>query len=150
MLTSATSSSGPPSRTERNAHPELRKLPSTAEESYHRTRRLQYCPETVGQGKLARWLGIIGQALARSGVNAASCPERRARRFRVVASNWSMRSGLQSLDPDPILTPHCEEGWRLHQPANCGKVVSTKVGSGRFDGNNSRAAPGLLARKRRA
>src|ERR1700733_14538776 len=79
MLTSATSSSGPPSRTERNTHPELRKIPSTAEQCYHRTRPLQYCPETAGQGKPARWLGIIGRALARSGVYAASCPERSAR-----------------------------------------------------------------------
>jgi hypothetical protein len=55
--------------------------------------------------------------------------------------------GLQSLDPDPILTPHCEEGWRLHQPANCGKVVSTRVGCGRFDGKKSRVAPSLLAKK---
>jgi hypothetical protein len=39
---------------------------------------------------------------------------------------------------------HCEEGWRLYQPANCGKVVSTRVGCGRFGGKNSRSAPGLL------
>jgi hypothetical protein len=42
---------------------------------------------------------------------------------------------------------HYEEGWRLHQPANCGKVVSTKVGCGRFDGKYSRAAPGFLGEK---
>jgi hypothetical protein len=42
---------------------------------------------------------------------------------------------------------HFEEGWRLRQPAYCGKVVSTKVGCGRFDGKNSRAAPGLLAKE---
>jgi hypothetical protein len=41
---------------------------------------------------------------------------------------------------------HCEEGWRLYQPANCGKVVSTKVGCGRFGGKYSRAVPGLLAK----
>jgi hypothetical protein len=42
---------------------------------------------------------------------------------------------------------HCEEGWRLYQPANCGKVVSTKVGCGRFDGKYSRAVPGSLQKE---
>jgi hypothetical protein len=26
----------------------------------------------------------------------------------------------------PILVRHCDEGWRLHQPADCGKVVPRK------------------------
>jgi hypothetical protein len=41
---------------------------------------------------------------------------------------------------------HRDEGWRLHQPASCGKVVSTKVGCGRFNGKLNRSAPGLLVK----
>jgi hypothetical protein len=42
---------------------------------------------------------------------------------------------------------HYEEGWRLHQPANCGKVVSTKVGCGRFDGKYSRPRQAFLEKE---
>jgi hypothetical protein len=41
-----------------------------------------------------------------------------------------------------IFPLHQDEGWRLLQPANRGKVVSTKVGCGRY--GNKRDAPALL------
>ena len=53
---------------------------------------------------------------------------------------------LRSANPAHILGIHHDEGWRLHQPASCGKVVSTKVGCGRFNGKLSRFAPGLLVK----
>jgi hypothetical protein len=65
-----------------------------------------------------------------------------------VQSVFPLPSSLQPLVADHTLVVHCEEGCRLHQPAGCGKVVSTKVGCGRFDSKNSGAAPGLLAKRR--
>ena len=50
---------------------------------------------------------------------------------------------MQPRSHDPIFVMHQDEGWHLHQPAYCGKVVSTKVGCGRFYGKLSRAVPAL-------
>jgi hypothetical protein len=62
--------------------------------------------------------------------------------------NYRFCLDLQSPESAPKLTVHYDEGWRLHQPAYCGKVVSTNVGCGRSDGKNSSTAPGLLAKRR--
>jgi hypothetical protein len=44
----------------------------------------------------------------------------------------SLTSSLQSPEADPTSMMHLDEGWHLHQPAYCGKVVSTNVGCGRI------------------
>jgi hypothetical protein len=56
------------------------------------------------------------------------------------------KRGLQYTTPDNTLELHLDEGWHLHQPAYCGKVVSTKVGCGRFSGKFSRAVPALIVK----
>ena len=46
----------------------------------------------------------------------------------------------------PIYKVHQDEGWYLHQPTRSGKVVSTKVGCGRYSGKLSRAVPALIVK----
>ena len=43
----------------------------------------------------------------------------------------------------PIVATHQERSGTLTNLPNCGKVVSTKVGCGRFDGKPGRVAPAL-------
>jgi hypothetical protein len=43
----------------------------------------------------------------------------------------------------PIVATHQERSGTLTNLPHCGKVVSTKVGCGRFDGKGSRVAPAL-------
>ena len=43
----------------------------------------------------------------------------------------------------PIVATHQERSGTLTNLPHCGKVVSTKVGCGRFDGKHSRVAPAL-------
>ena len=63
-----------------------------------------------------------------------------------MVSRVSLTPSLQPLEAAPTLMMHFDEGWHLHQPAYCGKVVSTKVGCGRFGGKFSRAVPALIMR----
>jgi hypothetical protein len=49
-----------------------------------------------------------------------------------------------SVETNAKFSMHQDEGLRLANLPHCGKVVSTKVGCGRFDGKCSRAVPALV------
>jgi hypothetical protein len=63
-----------------------------------------------------------------------------APRLRRLSSSDAVEL-LEHSQLGPIYKIHQDEGWYLHQPTRCGKVVSTIVGCGHFDGNPSSTSP---------